>query len=143
MAVDKNKSKSSFLTNYPNLYTFKMQYEYDSWNRIQIITYPDGEKVSYDYNLGGMLERVTGEKYGDTYKYIGEIRYNPYEQKESVHYGNGTVANYSYDVLLRLSHLRSVCADGTMQDIAYTYDAVENVKNVIMEGMEIKPNSNQ
>ena len=108
-------------------YTFNMYFEYDSWNRIQIITYPDGEKVSYDYNRGGMLESVIGDKNGDTYKYIEEIRYNPFEQKESVHYGNGTVTDYSYDVLLRLSHLRSVCADGTMQDIDYDYDSVSNI----------------
>ncbi len=112
-------------------YTFKMQYEYDSWNRIQNITYPDGEKVSYDYNRGGMLESVIGDKNGDTYKYIGEIRYNPFEQKESVHYGNGTVTYYSYDVLLRLSHLRSVCADGTMQDIDYDYDEVSNISKIV------------
>ena len=42
-------------------YTFKMQYEYDSWNRIQKMTYPDGEVVHYDYNLGGMLEKVYGQ----------------------------------------------------------------------------------
>ena len=42
-------------------YTFKMQYEYDSWNRIQKMTYPDGEEVHYDYNLGGMLEKVYGQ----------------------------------------------------------------------------------
>ena len=80
-------------------YTFNMYFEYDSWNRIQIITYPDGEKVSYDYNRGGMLESVIGDKNGDTYKYIEEIRYNPFEQKESVHYGNGTVTDYSYDAV--------------------------------------------
>ena len=108
-------------------YTFKMQYEYDSWNRIQKIIYPDGEKVSYDYNLGGMLKRVAGEKNGDTYKYIEEIRYNPFEQKEAVFYGNGTRAYYNYDVLLRLSHLQSICADGVMQDIDYDYDEVCNI----------------
>jgi len=112
-------------------YTFKMQYEYDSWNRIQNITYPDGEKVSYDYNRGGMLESVIGDKNGDTYKYIGEIRYNPFEQKETVVYGNGAVTSYSYDVLLRLSHLRSVCADGTMQDIDYDYDEVSNISKIV------------
>ena len=42
-------------------YTFKMQYEYDSWNRIQKMTYPDGEEVYYEYNLGGMLEKVYGQ----------------------------------------------------------------------------------
>ncbi|MBR6064695.1 MAG: hypothetical protein IKP54_11145 [Bacteroidales bacterium] len=41
-------------------YTFKMQYAYDSYNRIQTMTYPDGEMVHYRYNSGGMLERVYG-----------------------------------------------------------------------------------
>ena len=41
-------------------YTFKMQYKYDSWNRIQTMIYPDGEEVSYEYNRGGMLDKVFG-----------------------------------------------------------------------------------
>ena len=38
-----------------------MKYEYASGNRIQTKTYPDGEVVHYDYNLGGMLEKVSGQ----------------------------------------------------------------------------------
>ena len=37
-----------------------MQYKYDSYNRIQKMTYPDGEVVHYDYNRGGMLKKVYG-----------------------------------------------------------------------------------
>ncbi len=47
------------LPNEEKPYTFVMSFEYDSWNRIQEITYPDGEVVGYDYNLGGMLCRVS------------------------------------------------------------------------------------
>ena len=46
-------------------YTFKMQYKYDSYNRIQKMTYPDGEVVHYDYNRGGMLKKVYGTVKGD------------------------------------------------------------------------------
>ena len=111
-------------------YTFAMKYEYDSWNRIQVMTYPDGEVVRYGYNFGGMLEAVTGNKHGVPYRYIDSICYNKFELKELVEYGNGTWASYDYDSLLRLSHLRSVCADGTMQDIAYTYDSVGNIQRI-------------
>ena len=111
-------------------YTFKMQYQYDSYNRIQRMTYPDGEVVSYGYNRGGMLESVLGNKNGVSSDYIKEIRYNKYELKDSVSYGNGTSVRYLYDSLLRLSHLRSECADGVMQDIAYTYDAVGNITDI-------------
>ena len=37
-----------------------MEYEYDPFNRIQSIIYPDSELVEYSYNLGGMLSKVTG-----------------------------------------------------------------------------------
>ena len=46
-------------------YTFKMNFEYDSWNRIKSMTYPDGEVVHYDYNCGGMLKKVYGTVKGD------------------------------------------------------------------------------
>jgi len=107
-----------------------MQYEYDSWNRIQKMTYPDGEVVSYGYNRGGMLESVVGNKNGVFSDYIKEIRYNKYELKDSVSYGNGTRVRYLYDSLLRLSHLRSECADGVMQDIDYDYDEVSNINYI-------------
>ncbi len=111
-------------------YTFKMQYEYDSWNRIQTMTYPDGEVVTYGYNQGGMLKSVVGNKNGVFSDYIKEIHYNKYELKDTVTYGNGTGVRYMYDSILRLSHLRSACADGTMQDIAYTYDAAGNIQGI-------------
>ena len=112
-------------------YSFKMQYEYDSWNRIQIITYPDGEKVSYDYNRGGMLCRVAGQKDGRSYRYIDSIRYTEFELKDAVWYGNGARATYDYDVLQRLSHLRSYDGhDSLMQDLSYTFDSVGNITNI-------------
>ena len=78
-----------------------MKYEYDSWNRIQAMTYPDGEVVRYGYNFGGMLEAVTGNKHGVPYRYIDSICYNKFELKELVEYGNGTRVSYTYDSLQR------------------------------------------
>jgi len=155
-------------------YTFKMQYEYDSWNRIQRMTYPDGEVVHYDYNLGGMLEKVYGQvkvplsqvvtaespqcqilpddrTMGSrilpidfpvgpiepsmmtySYRYIDSIAYNEFEQKSEVFYGNGTHTEYVYDSIQRLQILQSQTRAGVnMQDIAYTYDAVGNITNIV------------
>ena len=112
-------------------YTFKMHYEYDSWNRIQSMTYPDGEVVHYDYNRGGILKRVTGNKNGVSSDYIRDIRYNKFELKTSVVYGNSTRNVYEYDSLFRLSHLRSYkLHDTLMQDITYTYDSVGNILQI-------------
>ncbi len=112
-------------------YTFKMQYEYDSWNRIQTMTYHDGEVVSYGYNCGGMLKSVSGNKNGVPFRYIDSIAYNKFELKDTVWYGNGTRVAYTYDSLQRLLHLRSYEGhDSLMQDIAYTYDAAGNITDI-------------
>ena len=112
-------------------YTFKMQYEYDSWNRIQSITYPDGEVVSYGYNPGGMLKSVSGTKTDRFYPYIDSIRYNEFELKEAVWYGNGTRCICNYDVLQRLAGLNSYTAtDEQMQGVQYVYDEVGNITDI-------------
>lgn len=113
-------------------YTFRMKYKYDSFNRMQRMTYPDGEKVSYGYNRGGMLYSIEGDKGGQAYMYVEHIAYNKYELKESVLYGNGSFTTYDYDNLMRLAHLQSFtgAAAEQMQDITYDYDAVSNITHI-------------
>ncbi|MGF2734658.1 hypothetical protein [Marinobacter sp. DUT-1] len=31
------------------------QYTYDTWNRLQQLVYPDGEVLTYDYDVGGQM----------------------------------------------------------------------------------------
>ena len=107
--------------------SFKMKYSYDSWNRVQTITYPDGEVVRYEYNLGGMLREMEGQKGTQTFTYINDIRYNRFEQRDAVWYGNGTHVEYSYDTLLRLSRLESWDVLGPMQHVSYNYDRAGNI----------------
>ena len=42
--------------------TYTTEWKYDSWNRIQEMIYPDGEKIKYYYNSGGQLKQIIGEK---------------------------------------------------------------------------------
>ncbi|MBR1512656.1 MAG: hypothetical protein IJ622_00005, partial [Bacteroidales bacterium] len=48
-----------------NAYTFIMNTEYDTWGRTLSITYPDKERVSYAYGLGGELKSVASSKNGN------------------------------------------------------------------------------
>ena len=60
-----------------------------------------------------------------------DIRYNKFELKDSVTYGNGTRMRYDYDSLLRLSHLYSWDTNGhALQSISYTYDSVSNITDI-------------
>ena len=142
------------LPNESQPYTFKMKYRYDSWkicasrmnrklvfcseaqpnlrvaNRVQSITYPDGEVVSYWYDRGGMLRNMEGQKGTQTFKYIDKIYYNRYGLKDAQWYGNGTEVKYSYDTLLRLSLLESSGALGVMQHVTYDYDKAGNITGI-------------
>ena len=54
--------------------TYVTQWTYDSRNRLLEMIYPDEEKITYSYNLGGQLEKVHGYKsYG--YDYVSKIGY--------------------------------------------------------------------
>ena len=116
------------LPNELNTYTFKMEFRYDSWNRILTTCYPDGEKVSYNYNKGGQLKNMNSNYNGQTYNYINSINYNKFEKRTLIIYGNGARAEYSYDILQRLTRLRSISNSGIMQDIEYKFDNVNNIR---------------
>ena len=45
-----------------NIRTYVYGATYDSWNRVQTMTYPDGEVVTYQYNAAGQIERLTSNK---------------------------------------------------------------------------------
>jgi len=110
-------------------YTFEMRWNYDSWNRLINIQYPDGELVNYRYDNGGKLMHMYGEKLGEQYNYIREIIYDKFDSRTYIRYGNGTYSEYYYDPLnRRLKNLKSYDANGhKMHDIDYKYDGVGNI----------------
>ena len=68
--------------------TYVTRWTYDSHNRLLEMIYPDEEKVTYSYNLGGQLEKVRGYKsYG--YDYVNRIGYDKFEQRTYLKYCNG------------------------------------------------------
>ena len=116
-------------------YTFTMNYEYDSWGRMLTMTYPDGEEVSYDYDLGGSLLAMSGSKGGVNYDYVTGVYYDLFGNRTSIWYDNHTRSEYVYDDLQRLENLRTYAmvggAESAIQDIDYTFDNTGNITNVI------------
>ncbi|GAB6119058.1 SpvB/TcaC N-terminal domain-containing protein [Dysgonomonas termitidis] len=114
--------------------TYITQWSYDSWNRLEQMVYPDGEKISYAYNTGGLLESVKGEK-AYSYIYVNKLGYDKFEQRIYMKYCNGAETNYSYDPQRRrLSNLMVISGKETRKQImnnAYSYDKVDNVLSVI------------
>lgn len=109
--------------------TYVTQWTYDSHNRLVEMIYPDEEKITYSYNLGGLLEKVRGEKsYG--YDYITKLGYDKFEQRSYLKYCNGAETFYTYDNRRRLSNLAVNSGGTSIMDNAYTFDAVSNVLSV-------------
>ena len=111
--------------------TYVTQWTYDSHNRLLGMIYPDEEKITYSYNLGGQLEKVHGYKsYG--YDYVSKIGYDKFEQRTYLKYCNGAETFYTYDPQRRrLQNLTVNSSGNTIMDNAYTYDAVSNVLSVV------------
>ncbi|MBR4199401.1 MAG: hypothetical protein IKQ94_11590 [Bacteroidales bacterium] len=113
-----------------SVYNFRMLYEYDSWNRVQRIVYPDSEVVSYSYDLAGNLNRVHTYKANHRDTLIKNILYDEFGHRTQVNFGNGVTTNYSYDILQRLNTLQTYSNNASLQKISYDFDYEDNITKV-------------
>ena len=105
-----------------------MSYVSDYLGRMQEITYPDGEVVTYGYDEGGQVNRVSGVRGSYSFDYVNNITYDEYGQRAYLKYANGTETYYTYDKARRwLSHIRTENPFHTIQNTDYKFDFVGNV----------------
>jgi YD repeat-containing protein len=105
--------------------------QYDAWNRVHTMTYPDGEKVIYSYNRAGNLLTMKGEKLGRSYNYISRLGYNKYEKQVYLKYGNGAETTCEYEP--KLQRLKQMNVDSKNQAIMvneYSYDFMGNILGI-------------
>ncbi|MEQ1746585.1 MAG: SpvB/TcaC N-terminal domain-containing protein, partial [Saprospiraceae bacterium] len=116
-----------------NQQTFVWEATYDTWERVQTMTYPDGEVVDYGYNRAGKPTTVTGSKNGHDYTYLAQMGYDEFEQRVFCRLGNGTITEYAYEPQRRrLQDLDVRLPDGRkIMDNHYTYDPVSNVTDIV------------
>ncbi|HZJ67916.1 MAG TPA: toxin TcdB middle/N-terminal domain-containing protein [Kofleriaceae bacterium] len=108
--------------NSPEIWTTR--YLYDTWGRLQQMTYPDGEVLTYAYDSGGLVRAASGVKLGVTTPYVQRLEYDELGQRAFVLVGNGAETTYSYNALdRRLARVQA----GDFQDLHYSYDPVGNV----------------
>ncbi|MEO6000540.1 MAG: SpvB/TcaC N-terminal domain-containing protein [Chitinophagaceae bacterium] len=112
--------------------TFTTQWTYDTWNRLTNMVYPDGETLTYNYNVGGLVEKMSGVKGGKTFNYLQQMGYDKFETRIYMSYGNGTDMNYAFEPeRRRLNNLKAKTSVGRlMMDNIYVYDRLNNIKSV-------------
>jgi len=121
-------------------YQFETLYDFDSWGRLKSLRYPDLEELTYDYDAGGNLTKITGTLDGNAYDYIQNVGYDEFEQKIYCEYGNGTSTSYTYeDDLRRMLKLKTKLTNGNyILDNEYDYDYVGNI--IKLENFAVIPN---
>ncbi|RZK58432.1 MAG: hypothetical protein EOO87_00230, partial [Pedobacter sp.] len=94
------------------LISFKTGFKYDDWNRIEKLTYPDGDTLLYEYDIAGQLKSVNGRrgKKATNNPYVTDIGYDKFGAKTFINYGNKTTTSYRYDEARR--RLSSLKVDG-------------------------------
>ena len=121
----------------PKSYT--TSYVYDTFGRLQNLTYPDGEVLTYKYDSGGMVRAADGAKGGNSYHYVNRVEYDKFGQQSFVEDSNGVQTTYTFDpVTRRLSNQvagplldPNGVALGPFQNITYTYDNIGDVTSVV------------
>ena len=104
---------------------------YDSWNRVQTMTYPDGEVVTYHYNAAGQVESLTSNKQGRQSVIVDRIGYDKEGHTVYTKLGNGTETTYTYDKQRERLQAMNLTADGqTVMENRYRYDAVDNILGI-------------
>lgn len=108
---------------------FTTLFRYDTWNRIQSLTYNDGEMLDFNYDSGGLVTQISGVKGAYTYPYLNAMGYDKFSSRVFQHHGNGARTTYAYNANhRRLANITARTASNrTFMNTAHTYDPVGNI----------------
>jgi RHS repeat-associated protein len=107
-------------------HAYEVQREYDTWDRLTKLIYPDGEAVEYSYDTNsGFLEKVFSASVPTGY--VNSIDYDSQGRIRHIQYGNGTSTDYAYGQDLRLARIRTMIGGTDLQDLNYIFDKNGNV----------------
>jgi YD repeat-containing protein len=117
--------ESKTITGAPATYT--TEYTYNTLGQVLTMKYPAGgqtvETVTTTYNAQNLPQSLSG-----TNPYITSAGYNASDQITNLAFQSGTTTTYGYDA--RNNRLTSLVTSGNIQNLAYTYDNVGNVKTI-------------
>ena len=125
------KTVRTVMASVADIRTYVYGATYDSWDRVQTMTYPDGEVVTYHYNAAGQVERLTSNKQGRQSVIVDRIGYDKEGHTVYTKLGNGTETTYTYDKQRERLQAMNLTADGqTVMENRYRYDAVDNILGI-------------
>ena len=109
--------------------TFNTSWNYDSQGRLHSMTYPDEITVTYGYDAGGNLNRVSGSDGSHNCDYVQDIHYDKFGDRVRIYYGNGFKTAYFYNAKNRRMN-RIVTTSSSRAHIALRSFGFDNVGNI-------------
>ena len=89
VSIHTKRVTKPFMASVADIRTYVYGATYDSWNRVQTMTYPDGEVVTYHYNAAGQVESLTSNKQGRQSVIVDRIGYDKEGHTVYTKLGNG------------------------------------------------------
>ncbi|MBF0232657.1 MAG: EndoU domain-containing protein, partial [Desulfamplus sp.] len=105
-------------------------YEYDAFDRLSSLTYPDGDRSEYHYNERNLPKSICLDSVG---MIVVDMHYNADEQKASISFGNGVLTSFNYDIHSRLKQVKSIKSgqeQSVFTDLFYDYDLASNLIDI-------------
>ena len=131
VSIHTKRVTKPFMASVADIRTYVYGATYDSWNRVQTMTYPDGEVVTYHYNAAGQVESLTSNKQGRQSVIVDRIGYDKEGHTVYTKLGNGMETTYTYDKQRERLQVMNLTADGqTVMENRYRYDAVDNILGI-------------
>ena len=125
------KTVRSVMVSTADVRTYVYGATYDSRNRVRTMTYPDGEVVTYGYNVAGQVESIRSERQGKEETIVEEVGYDKEGHTVYTRLGNGTETTYTYDRQReRLQEMNLTAAGAAVMTNKYRYDAVDNILGI-------------
>ena len=125
------KTVRSVMVSTADVRTYVYGATYDSWNRVRTMTYPDGEVVTYHYNVAGKIVGLSGNKQGRESVIVDRIGYDKDGHTVYTKLGNGTETTYTYDKQRERLQAMNLTADGrAVMENKYQYDAVDYILGI-------------
>lgn len=110
---------------------YTTRFQFDSFNRLLSVVYPDGETLTYGYDAGGNVKSASGVLRGARFEYLRLMGYDEFGDRARVIYGNGVETRFAYDSQSRfLAQLRTTGAGRDLQNLRYQYDLTGTVQTI-------------
>ncbi len=120
--------------------TYTTAYTYDDAERVQTMTYPDGEVLTYGYNAQGLPDSLTGKVtyvQSTTYDEAGRVDILTLGQGKIDHnyYGWTETGSWPLDISKStkggaLSNIKVTKGTPELLDLHYFYDVVGNIEHI-------------